>query len=204
MPKEPDHLTPKQDNSVFDSIPEYKPKVFAPKPTTDEVEAIRERRAKITGQFVSGRSYYDPDDDFMSHAPADIDTLLSLYDQLCAEAEGLRGMVTDCTTIEMSLRQEVDALRGENARLIAEHQEVERAQFAVIDELRAEVSRLSSEVGEVWEKAIIVVKDLLPELEKNYEAEKPMGFIGASYELGQTKDIIEALEAARDAAQKKN
>lgn len=55
----------------------------------------------------------------------------------------------------------------------------------------------ASALAEAWEKAIAVVKDLLPELEANYEAEKPMGFIGASYELGQTKDIIELLETAR-------
>lgn len=51
-------------------------------------------------------------------------------------------------------------------------------------------------VAKVWEKAIKVVRDMLPELEENYEAEKPMGFVGASYELGQAQDIITALEEA--------
>lgn len=68
-----------------------------------------------------------------------------------------------------------------------------------VEYIRADLTRASAAPAGQWDAAIDLVKGLLPELERVNKIEVANGFIGTSYELGQTKDIIELLEAARAA-----
>lgn len=122
--------------------------------------------------------------------------------------QALELMRTIMPTFHASHRLDVDALLSHVAWLEGENKRLERViPCAACGVCRGEIGVITTTIADravrdrhtaesTRTRLVQAVKDLLPELERTNKIESANGFIGTSYELGQTKEIIELLEAA--------